>query len=257
MKKIISEEVLDKIIERAYKRVMYEEYHLDDIEELYVYTLLGPNKTGLNVPLFLDNGETYKMYNHQLLVLVRNGYSDDIMEFIPFAVSERAEILDTSIECNLRRSDVNAIQTFIRLNVEQLKLLADGRLRGPSFINSLSVPAYTMREEKEVLSEMSMLRPDETNLPMTIWVDEGNTFQRHAPRLKFKASPNQHNSKEFSSMTLSNDPQIFNLPKDTNLSSKDLELLKTFVKRNLNNLLLLSTNQIDFSDDFLPNIIKV
>ena len=58
-------------------------------------------------------------------------------------------------------------------------------------------------------------------------------------------------------MTLSNDPQIFNLPKDTNLSSKDLELLKTFVKRNLNNLLLLSTNQIDFSDDFLPNIIKV
>lgn len=256
MKTLISEEKINSIVESAIKKVLYEEYHLNDLDELYGYTRLDTTITGLDIDLFVDNSETYKMYNHQLLAFIRNGYDKNIMEFIPFAVSKEANILDTSIDYNVNSRDILSVQQFIRMNVSPLKKLADGELIGSDFIERLSVPSFVIREEKELLLEMSVLRKKTTNLPMDIWVDEVSTYQGHAPRIKFRANNEQHNSSEFSTMTLTNPPQIINMPKTTTLKKGDIEKLKAFVINNLELLIQLANGKITLLKDFLPNMIK-
>jgi hypothetical protein len=101
---------------------------------------------------------------------------------------------------------------------------------------------------------MSTLRKEDTNLPVDVWVDEGATFQGHAPRLKFRASQEQRTTREFSSMLLTNPPKIENMPKNSPLRKKDIEKLESFVINNLELLLKLANGEIDFTTEFLPNV---
>jgi hypothetical protein len=90
---------------------------------------------------------------------------------------------------------------------------------------------------------------------MDIWLDEGATYNGHAPRLKFRASNEQRTTREFSSMLLTNPPTIENFPKNSPIKSKDIKKLEMFVINNLENLLKLSKGEIDYTTEFLPNII--
>ena len=103
------------------------------------------------------------------------------------------------------------------------------------------------------MTEMSTLRKEDTNLPMDIWVDEGATYQGHAPRLKFRASREQRTTREFSSMSLTNPPKIENFPNNSPLRKKDIEKLECFVIKNLDLLLKLAKDEIDFAE-FLPKL---
>ena len=112
-----------------------------------------------------------------------------------------------------------------------------------------------IREQKEILSEMSLLRSKDTNLPTDIWVDEGETFHGHAPRIKFRASNDQSTTWEFSTITLEEEPIIKNLPKKCSLKGKEIRRIQEFVKNNRELLIRLAYNDIDL-DDFKKEMIK-
>ena len=105
--------------------------------------------------------------------------------------------------------------------------------------------------------ELGTLKMSESELPMDIWLDEGATFQGHAPRLKFRASNEQRTTREYSSMLLTNPPIIENFPDYSPLKKKDIDKLKKFVISNLELLLKLANGEIDYRTEFKPNFKKV
>lgn len=257
-KKIIrlTENELHKIIKESVQKVINENYNIDSLDELMEYMWLRPKFTNLNVDIFVDDGGSYLRHNHELLLLVRNGYDKNVSEFIPFSVSQNPIILDDTIDFLISYDDIFAVQDFIFANVELLQALANRQIEQTAFVHSIKIPSYALSENVEFLVEMSTLRKEDTNLPMDIWVDECATFQGHAPRLKFRASREQRTTREYSSMILTNPPTIENLPKNTPLKRKDIEKLEHFVTENLELLLKLANGEIDFATEFLPKLKK-
>jgi len=258
----ITESNLKKIISDSIKNILIEnnsryQYNLTDLDELMEYMWLKPNITNLNVDVFVDDGFSYKRHNHILLLFARNGYNKSISEFIPFAISNNPVIMNNNIEYNISYSDIFAIQDFIQFNIKELILLANQNLSHNEFINKLRIPSYNIIvENKNFLMEMATLRMKDSNLPMDIWLDEGATYQGHAPRIKFRASNEQHSTKEFSSMLIANPPSIENFPNNSPLKNKDILKLEQFVINNMENLIKLANGEIDYRTEFLPNIIK-
>ena len=249
---ILSEEKFTDIISSSIEKVLTESYKLDE-DELMEYLWLKPDFTGLNVDIFVDDGLSYQRNQHSLFLLVRNGYDRSIMSFIPITISENPRILDKYNRIRITRNDLSNVLKFIQDNISIIKDLADNKINHTVFWNGVKPFKDSITESTSMLNEMSMLMPEETNLPMEIWVDEVGSHKRHAPRLKFRASNEQKTSREFSTMTLTNPPKIENMPERTSLRTKDINKLKQFVVDNLELLLSLYNGQIDFKTEFYPN----
>lgn len=230
-----------------------ESYHLNDIEEIMEYMWLKPQHTGLDVDIFVDDGGSYKLHNHKLVLLVRNGYSKKCDEFIPISICENPRIMDNDITIQIDNNSLFSVFKFIQTNLKYLVALSNRRISQEEFIKYIKKNISI--NESSQLNEMSLLRKTETNLPMDIWVDEGATFLGHAPRLKFRASNEQKTTREFSSMTLTDPPMVINLPDNTNLKSKEIDKLKLFVLANLDNLIKLANGEIDLTTEFKPSMI--
>lgn len=259
MKKVkISQKELNNIIRETINSIIYENYVLEDTDELMEYMWLRPQVTNLNVDIFVDDGGSYKRHNHKLILYARNGYVKSVSEFIPFLISNIPIVLDKTIDYKINYNDIFAVQDFIQANLKILKELADKKITQTAFYNCLQIPSYSLNlnECKEFINEMATLRMSDSKLPMDIWLDEGGTFMGHAPRLKFRASNEQRTTREFTSMLLTNPPTIENMPQNTPLKKKDIEKLKEFVINNLDLLLSLAKGEIDYINGFLPNIIK-
>lgn len=250
----ISEQELQNIVKESVKKILHENYQMDSVDELMEFMWLRPKMTHLNVDIFVDDGQSYIRHKHELLLFVRNGYDKHVNEFIPFSVSQNPIVLDDVMDFNISYDDIFCVQDFILANLNSLQSLANRNISQFSFIQSIRIPSYALCERKEMLNEMSTLRKEDTNLPVDVWVDEGATFQGHAPRLKFRASQEQRTTREFSSMLLTNPPKIENMPKNSPLRKKDIEKLESFVINNLELLLKLANGEIDFTTEFLPNV---
>ena len=90
------------------------------------------------------------------------------------------------------------------------------------------------------LMEMSVLRKHETGLPVNIWVDEGQTYKLggHWKRIKFQDDKADHpDSNSMIPMSISENPKV-NV-KNYKLPEQDINLIKQFVKINLDILLKL------------------
>lgn len=247
---IVRETLKNKINEQ--KRIE-ESYHIDDIEEIMEYMWLKPQHTGLDVDIFVDDGGSYKIHHHKLLLLVRNGYDKKCSEFIPISIDEKPYIMDNDINIQIDKNSVYSVFKFIQTNLKYLFALSNRRITQEDFIKCIK--RNVSINESLQLNKMSLLRKTETNLPMDIWVDEGATFLGHAPRLKFRASNEQKTTREFSSMTLTDPPMVINLPDNTNLKSKEIDKLKLFVLANLDNLIKLANGEIDLTTEFKPSMI--
>lgn len=250
----ISEQELQNIVKESVKKILHENYQMDSVDELMEFMWLRPKMTHLNVDIFVDDGQSYIRHKHELLLFVRNGYDKHVNEFIPFSVSQNPIVLDNVMDFNISYDDIFCVQDFILANLNSLQSLANRNISQFSFIQSIRIPSYALCERKEMLNEMSTLRKEDTNLPVDIWVDEGATFQGHAPRLKFRASQEQRTTREFSSILLTNPPKIENMPKNSPLRKKDIEKLTHFVINNLELLIKLANGEIDFTTEFLPNV---
>ena len=217
MKKIINlnEDNIKEMVEESIKQILQEKYNMTSVEEIMEYMWLKPKITNLKVDVFVDDGQSYLRHNHVPIVFARNGYDKSVNEFIPFLLSKKPIVLDDEMDFNISYDDIFDIQDFIVNNLNILNLLANRKISQTVFVKNINIPSYVLREEKTLLNEMSTLRTEDSGLPMDIWLDEGATFQGHAPRLKFRASREQRTTREYSSMLLTNPPSIENMPDDS------------------------------------------
>lgn len=255
IKERINKIVLEAITEVLSKDIVTETRITVDSDKLMEYLWLRPSDTGLNVDVFVDDGGSYRRDGHRLILIARNGYSESVDEFLYFSIERFPKILNREISINISHNDVYGIARFIQNNLKTLQGLADDKISQRDFVDSLRKITEPLTEGKEVIEEMSRLRSSETHLPMDIWLDEGGTYRGHAPRIKFKSSNEQQSSREYSTMTLTNPPEIKNLPPKTNLTTKDLRKLENFVVKNMDLLLKLCNKEIDYLHGFLPNMV--
>lgn len=250
--------IINEVINSYLKEnLVMENYKLNDLDELMEYMWLKPQYSKLNVDIFIDDGGAYERYDHPLLLYVRNGYDRSVNSFIPFSVSEKPFVLDDDIDFNISYDDIYSVMDFIQFNLDILIAMSKSQISHDEFVSHIKfVPAYVLAESKKILCEMATLRTNDSNLPVDIWLDEGATFQGHAPRIKFRASNEQRTTREFSSMLITNPEQIENMPDNSPLRKKDIEKIQDFVTNNMDLLLKLSNGEIDYRTEFLPNMVK-
>ena len=105
----------------------------------------------------------------------------------------------------------------------------------------LSNDSYGNTDTSRLL-EMSKLRRFETGLPVDIWIDEGNTFQKtgHARRIEFQGDKGDSNTHNWVPLTVSDEPVVPRGIKH-DLNEKELDDVKKFVILNKELLLKLGT----------------
>ena len=135
--------------------MILKEYKLTNLNELFGYTRLDTNRTGLNVTLMADSTRAYKIYGHMPLIFARNGYDKSIKEYIPFLIAPQSKILDPTIDLNITYSDVFAIEIFIRENFRGLRDLANEKIEDVEFIRSIK--PYRIKLERFVINNMENL----------------------------------------------------------------------------------------------------
>lgn len=107
-------------------------------EELMEYMWLRPTETNLNVDIFVDDGGSYLRHEHELLLLVRNGYDQSVNEFVPFSISLNPQLL-SNIQIHISNEDVLCVQQFITSNLQLLQTLADRQISQQSFVETMQV----------------------------------------------------------------------------------------------------------------------
>jgi len=252
MAKIIklTEHELHKIVKDATIKILNEQEVHDDLIE---YARLKKDKTGINPDIFVDDGGAYKRNGHPLWVYVRNGYTvnDPI-----FHIDVSHTPVAPNIKYNISDIDLQAVLAFVELNADLLKAFADEEISHLDFYSSFKpiVYSYSMPQTEIGITEMSTLRPKDSGLPTILWIDEGSE-PKHGPRIKFKACKDQIHTKEYTSMSISDEPEIFNPPKKYDITSKDLKRIYDFVKLNQKNLLEVCNGLMTY-EDFLKIMIK-
>lgn len=110
---------------------------MKDHENLSEYMWLKPTTTGMKVDIFVDDGMSYQRHEHELLLLVRNGYARDIDEFIPFSISKEPCMLDKDIELEITDDDVKCVLAFIQTNIDALQKIANQDITQETFVAAI------------------------------------------------------------------------------------------------------------------------
>ena len=244
------EEKIHLIVEDVIKSFIGEPLSNDELME---YGRLRPYQTGLKTDIYIDDGLAYRRNGHPLWVYVVNNYNGDATKLIKIPVfgTESSKIYG---KLNISRDDFMEIVKWVSKYRKALSDYADEKIEREDFYDIIGYkPALS--ESKTPINEMSILRAKKTNLPTDIWVDEG-CVTKHGPRIKFKTSNEQRNSHDYSTMTISDNPQVFFLPKNCILDAEDIEKIRQFVIVNKDGLILLLSGVIDL-DTFIASMSKI
>lgn len=102
------------------------------------------------------------------------------------------------------------------------------------------------------LYEMANLRPDETNLPMVIYVQPKTDKEQHGPRIKVQKEHGEKVKKEMVSIGFTREGKVSNF---NGLAESDFKLVTEFINNNLKGLLDLWDDKIS-PTEFSKTIIK-
>lgn len=250
----LTENQLKEIIKNTAQNVINEVGLIRD-DELMEYARLSKRNTGLDFDIFVDDSGAYKRYKHPLWVYVKCGHSDSD-NVLHIEVSDTPQMPKTTHL--LSDIDIRGILVFISQNATLLKMFADEKVDHEEFYRLCKPVFYSYKEtsksSKDVLSEMATLRPKLSGLPTILWIDEG-TMPPHWKRVKFQASKEQMTTLQFTSMSIEDDPKIYNMPKKSDLSSNDIQRIKDFVIANKDSLLMVANKEMAY-EDFLKVMIK-
>lgn len=231
----------------------FDEYQKEDEMELMEFLKIWPDDSGIPVELWVDDGGSYIRHDHPLWLYFRNGKTIKD-KFIPVSINDNPQIMVKNPKLNIDKTTFIKIITFIRRNKKNIIKLAKGQILNTDFLNNIK-PVNTNLNEG-LVNEMATMNPQLTGLRVPIWVDEG-TSPQHMLRIKFQASKDQKYTRDFYSITVEDNPRIFNLPKKSNLDKRDLEAIKNFVVYNKDLLIALSKGIIKYNDDFLKYMTKI
>lgn len=253
----ITESGLKKMVGDAVRKVLHETfvYRMSSPDELMGYSLLRPSFTGLPVDIFVDDGKSYVRDHHVPLLFIRNGHSDEDRDFLAMSLSEDPQPMFSAEDSQLTKGELNAVESFVRLNYEALMLYADGRINPIELKNAIQIPSVSMVGESSILAEMATVKKADSGLPVDLWIDEGKTYVGHAPRIKFKASNEQHTTHDFSTITITDPPIVENLPRRPLIKKREIDVIRRFVIDNMEDLRKVADGEMDYTTEFFPKML--
>lgn len=112
------------------RNAYHGKYDIAETDDISEYMWLKPERTGLNVDVFVDDGGAYIAHQHPLVILIRVNSGGDDFNTIPMTVSSNPQLLrgDNNINDCLNARECMAIRRFILNNLEMLKKLADRKI---------------------------------------------------------------------------------------------------------------------------------
>ena len=231
----------------------FKEYFNQTEDDLACFFILSSDLTGLPVDLYADDSGSYKMFGHQLWVYFRNSYDKNSYDFIPVNVSQSEPMVPIGeYSLQISKYDLHAVKIFVMLHAKLLEQFANREINCEEVVTILkySYQNYGISENMSfrMLNEMSVFTKEESGLPVDIWIDHGYS-PKHGPRIKFKASKDQKNPHEYSSLTISSDPSELYMPKRPDISRKDIEILKAFIRANVD--VLSKMHNASTSDEYI------
>lgn len=244
----LTEKEIIKILEEARQWRNYHDfasYLAEDEYELLEYKRVDPEDSGLKTTLWLDDGSSYIVHNHPLWVYMED---EEVGHIIPISVCENPQIMLPGFE----KKDIREVKRFILNNIKNIIKLANEEIFSLDLIDVFHEDV--INESYNIL--FSKIPSKVTGLPTEIWVDEGNHPQ-HGKRIKFRASKEQQTTKEYSTITIADEPMVLNLPKKGCISNDKINLIKKFVYYNKELLADLSDGKIKLKNDFIKKMIKI
>jgi len=116
-----------------------------------------------------------------------------------------------------------------------------------------------LKEDKEILFEMTNIRKKYTGLPCNIWIDDmsdARNVKHNVPRIKFQNDTGDDVNDNLVPLSIDKEnPQILSKRLKVKLSKNDFELVQQFVKNNFDVLLRHWHHEIDsfeFKDQMIP-----
>lgn len=94
-------------------------------DKLFEYHRVRSSDTGLNVDIFIDDGEAYKRNGHPLWVCMQNCYND-ISDVIPIEVGVSCQVVSTPPNLGISLTDYQRVLRYVSQNRELIIQLADG-----------------------------------------------------------------------------------------------------------------------------------
>lgn len=119
-------------------------------DDLMEYAKLGKQYTGLNVDVFVDDGEAYKRNEHPLWIYVRNGYSN-IDSFFPVVVSKTPFVPShiSKDDINIQEADLEAVMVFVSINALLLRDFADEKVEHMDFYKICKPVIYDIKKNQQ------------------------------------------------------------------------------------------------------------
>ena len=191
-------------------------------EELLLYYPLMSEATNLPVNIYLPERKDSVSFPNPEWVYVENAYCGTCDVF-PLSVSDKPMLMVEGFSTDISDEAIDEVKNFISANYKAIHAFHMNEIGSYTDLekqlvrsDKMTIYEFKTRYGVGMLNEYYVkLDKEETGLPVDIWVDNGATFMKggHAPRIKFPGSPAVgSNSMHWSSMTIEDEPKIFNMP---------------------------------------------
>ena len=215
------------------------------VDELYNFACLSKDITKLPIDIYIDEDNSYRYNHHPFLMYVHNGYTDDA-DYIGITVCDNPQVLcDTEI--NLFRKDVIELKIFASRFRKELEDICESKMRTSDFIRSLGA----MNESNTILLlEMSVVKPDQTGLPFTVYI--GVNPKKHGVGVKFPTKSSNADSHTFAEMAVA----TYKIYSKSDYDDEKAEWVRRFIEANRNSLLVLNAHPNEY-DKVIDNLIML
>lgn len=167
----------------------------DDEELQDSVSYLPSSYTKLSVDIIVDTGDSYSIFNHPLCLYVVN--PENVGLVYPVTISSNPQ----TINGNMIPNDV---REFIVDNVQLLTDVANLTISGGEFYDGIT--AWVGKKDNKLVVEMSTLFPNETGLPVRIYIDDTGTYMNSGHsgsyRIKFQQDASILRPREWMPVTI-------------------------------------------------------
>lgn len=209
-------------------------YYFDELEERFFFYPLSSEISNLPVEIYVDESFAYERFEHPLWIYFQNTYEEGKRNFVPMLVETTSMAENYNLE--LFKEDYYKIQSFVFQLKHLLKLFANEKIKTNDFESAIK-EYYSYKSLQEIynflnikfglvnqlnetsnnsnmLLEMATLEPEETGLPVKLWVDTAQEYKKggHGHRIKFQYAPHITKTKDYATFTIP-EKEVKNLPK--------------------------------------------
>lgn len=227
----------------------FKEYLSLNEDETFEYLPLPTKTTKLPFKILVDDEASFIKRNHPLWLYVENKN-----KLIPISITHNPQIMINIKNTRISHKFIDEVKSFIRENYNALYDYGHGNIDMDTFYYMIE---KRMPINESMITEMPTFNRNETGLPTDIWVDSKRD-KKHGNRIKFKDTDSSITD-QWATMTIDKyNPIVKNLNRKTNLTQKEIEIIKNFVRYNYDILDMAVKNpNIDFQKDFKPLMFKI